>query len=92
LQKCSKTKNAQDADYHSALMPAKIRRLINDVDDRRRQIPLAEVAELLGIPTRKLWRYAKDGTIPGAKQFGPRKGWCFERDQLEAWWQQFNKS
>jgi excisionase family DNA binding protein len=67
-----------------------IRPLITDIRDKRRRIPLAEVAELLGIPTRKLWRYAKDGTIPGARQFGRRKGWAFERFQLETWWQEFN--
>jgi len=67
-----------------------IRPLITNKRDKRRRIPLAEVAELLGIPTRKLWRYAKDGTIPGARQFGPRKEWAFERDQLETWWQKFN--
>ena len=58
--------------------------------DKRRRIPLAEVAQLIGLSTRKLRRYAMDGTIPGARQFGPRKEWSFERDQLEAWWQEFN--
>ena len=58
--------------------------------DKRRRIPLAEVAQLIGLSTRKLRRYAMDGTIPGARQFGPRKEWSFERDRLETWWQEFN--
>ena len=69
----------------------KIRPLINDIDDTRRRIPLAEVAKLLGIKTRTLRDYVKDGTVPGARQFGRWKEWAFDRDQLEAWWQKFNK-
>jgi len=83
------TKNAKNAGYVRHVTET-IRPLITDIRDKRRRIPLAEVAAILGIPTRKLWRYAKDGTIPGARQFGPRKGWAFERDQLENWWQKFN--
>ena len=67
-----------------------IRPLITDIRDKRRRIPLAEVAQLLGIKTRTLRDYAKDGTIPGARQFGRHKEWAFERDQLETWWQKFN--
>jgi predicted DNA-binding transcriptional regulator AlpA len=59
--------------------------------DKRRRIPLAEVAQLIGISTLKCRRYAIDGTIPGAIQFGPGKEWAFEKDQLEAWWQKFNR-
>jgi excisionase family DNA binding protein len=58
--------------------------------DRRRRLPLAEVAERLGIPQRTLRRYALDGTIPGARRFGPRKHWTFEKYQLETWWQNYN--
>lgn len=29
------------------------------------------------------------GLVPGAIQFGPRKEWSFERDQLNAWWEKF---
>jgi hypothetical protein len=31
-----------------------------------------------------------DGTIPGARQFGRWKEWSFDRETLEAWWQEFN--
>jgi hypothetical protein len=58
--------------------------------DRRRRIPLNELAAVIGFPVRQLRRYAIDGTIPGAKQIGPRKHWTFDRDQLEKWWQEFN--
>jgi hypothetical protein len=58
--------------------------------DKRRRIPLAEVARMLDIPTYKLRRYAKDGTIPGARQFGRRKEWAFDRYQLNDWWKKFN--
>jgi Helix-turn-helix domain len=58
--------------------------------DLRRRIPLYEVAQLIGLSTRKARRYAMDGTIPGARQFGRWKEWSFDRETLEAWWQEFN--
>jgi predicted DNA-binding transcriptional regulator AlpA len=59
-------------------------------EDRRRLIPLIEVAEITGFDRRTLRRYAINGTIPGARQVGPRKPWIFDRFQLEKWWQDFN--
>jgi excisionase family DNA binding protein len=68
----------------------KIAPLISDLD-RRRLIPLAEVAEVTGIDYQALRRYAIDGTIPGARQPGRGKQWLFERKALETWWQKFNQ-
>jgi hypothetical protein len=67
----------------------KIPPLFSDLD-RRRRIPLNEVAEVIGFDVRRLRRYAIEGIIPGAKQLGPRKHWTFDRHQLETWWQAFN--
>jgi hypothetical protein len=68
---------------------AKIPPLFSELD-RRRRIPLNEVAMVTGFDRQRLRRHAIDGTIPGARQVGPRKHWTFDRFQLEAWWQQFN--
>jgi excisionase family DNA binding protein len=58
--------------------------------DRRRLIPIGEVAEVSGLSVDVLRAYADDGTIPGARQakFGKRR--LFEREALEQWWQEFN--
>jgi hypothetical protein len=58
--------------------------------DRRRRIPINEVALTTGFEVRTLRRYALDGTIPGARQAGPGKRFTFNRDLLETWWQEFN--
>lgn len=62
------------------------------VEDKRRRIPIAEVAEKLGYRIQTLRRYAIDGTIPGGRQAGPGKQYTFDRDRLEAWWQEFNQT
>jgi predicted DNA-binding transcriptional regulator AlpA len=62
-----------------------VKPLFSDLD-RRRSIPLAEVAKVTGYPTSWLYTYAVDGTIPGARQAGPGKRWVFEREALERWW------
>jgi excisionase family DNA binding protein len=56
--------------------------------DRRRLIPLNEVAKVTGLNRRTLTRYAKEGSIPGARQVGPGFNWFFDRQQLEKWWQE----
>jgi excisionase family DNA binding protein len=58
--------------------------------DRRRLIPIGEVAQVTGLSVDVLRAYADDGTIPGARQAAGGKRRLFERTQLEAWWQQFN--
>ena len=58
--------------------------------DRRRRIPINEVAQVTGFTAWTLRQYALDGTIPGARQAGPGKRLSFDRDLLEAWWQEFN--
>jgi hypothetical protein len=60
--------------------------------DRRRLIPLAEVAHRVGYTASQLRIYAINGTIPGGRQARKGKRWVFERDLLEAWWQDFNAS
>jgi hypothetical protein len=58
--------------------------------DRRRLIPLAEVAKITGI--KALRTHAINGSVPGARQIGKGKKqrWYFDRILLENWWQQFN--
>jgi excisionase family DNA binding protein len=58
--------------------------------DRRRLIPIGEVAEVSGLSVDVLRAYADDGTIPGARQAKTGKRRLFERVALEQWWQEFN--
>jgi hypothetical protein len=67
----------------------KVKPLFSELD-RRRRIPINEVAQVTGFTAWTLRQYALDGTIPGALQAGPGKRWNFDRDLLEAWWQEFN--
>ena len=64
--------------------------MIPDFADKRRLIPLAEVAKRTGIHWQTLRLAAIDGTIPGARQLAKGKRWYFERRELEKWWQDYN--
>lgn len=57
--------------------------------DRRRLIPLIEVAKITGLKPRQLW----NGIIPGARQIGngAKKRWYFDRILLENWWEELNQ-
>ena len=68
----------------------KIQPLISELD-RRRLIPLAEVAELTGIHWQTLRRAAIDGTVPGGRQIAKGKRIFFERAAINAWWEKFNR-
>ena len=59
--------------------------------DRRRLIPISEVALVTGFTVYTLRSYGLDGTIPGARQAGKGKRMSFDRDLLEIWWQEFNQ-
>jgi hypothetical protein len=67
----------------------KVKPLFSELD-RRRRIPINEVALVTGFTAWTLRQYALDGTIPGARQAGPGKRMSFDLDLLEAWWQEFN--
>lgn len=60
------------------------------MDDERKGINHADmltveqVAELLELGVRTVWRYEKAGKIPVSKQYGRKKKW--DKKEFELWW------
>jgi hypothetical protein len=80
--------------FHSCALGAyqEMSTTLLDATDRRRSIPLSEVALLTGLGLRLLQTLAQRGLFPGA--FKPTMGnykskdWRVMREPLEAWWAQ----
>lgn len=53
--------------------------------DQEKLLDVEQVATLLNLGVRTVWRYEKDGKIPASKRYGRKKVW--DEDDLKLWWQ-----
>ena len=56
---------------------------LNHVEDKRLALPAAEVAKLLGISQRHLWKLNASGRLPAPIRLGRSVRWRL--DELRAW-------